>query len=228
MIHRLITALTIWLMVCCSVLALDWPEQVEVGSLLVLDAPEGAACAWGISATDIDGATYDPVFREFPGALAVETRYGGVLSVVLKTDAKRGLSEIHWSIGVGDAEPQPDPGPDPQPPPVVGRIFAVLVEETENRAACTPEQRLALVTTADLDYMRGKGYLYRKVDQDVVEPDGQGGDRVPLDIASFLQRADGQPLPRLIIADERGGILHDAVITDEAGVLRTLKQYGGE
>jgi hypothetical protein len=70
--------------------------------------------------------------------------------------------------------------------------------------------------------------LYRKVDRDVVEPDGQGGDRAPLAIASFLQRAKSQKLPRLIIADESGAVLYDDVVVDGASVLRTLKQYGGE
>ena len=208
------------------VTAFDWPDQVEVGQLLVLDAPPDVACAWGVSGQDVDGAPYEPVWREFPGALVVSTQHGGLLTVSLTTDANRGLRNVTWCVAVGDDD-GPDPGPDPIPPPP-GKIFAVMIEETGDRDEYTPEQIQALIAKGDLDYMKAKGYLYRKVDQHVVEPDGQGGDRTPLAIASFLQRGKNQHLPRLIIADDSGAVLYDDVVADEASVLRTLKQYGGE
>jgi len=223
-----LTLVVIVLMLCSPVTALDWPDAVDVGQLLILDAPEGVACTWEVSGQDADGDPYDPVWREFPGAVVVETRYRGLLTVGLQTDAKRGLRNVTWSVGVGEGEDEEDdPSPDPDPPPP-GKIFAVMIEETGDRDEYTPQQIQALIAKSDLDYMNAKGYLYRKVDQDVVEPDGQGGDRVPLAIASFLQRAQNQTLPRLIIADESGAVLYDDVVVDEASVLRTLKQYGGE
>ena len=99
------------LLIVCSLLpaaGLDWPEQVAVGQLLILDAPEGVTCTWEVSGQDVDGDPYDPVWREFPGAVAIETRYGGLLTVGLKTDAKRGLMDVRWCVAVGG-----DPGDDP-------------------------------------------------------------------------------------------------------------------
>ena len=212
----------------------DWPDQVPVGSLLVLDAPAGTACTWAVSTTDIDGATYDPVFREFPGALVVETRYGGALVIVLKTDAKRGLSEITWTILVGSDIPDP---PDPIPLPST-KIFACLIEESDDRDEYTVEQVNAITAEEDTAYMTAHGYSYRKLDQDVKEPDGQGGERTPLAWASFILRAQSHAsanggdrsnshLPRLIISDNTGKtIYHDEVVTGP--VLEILKRYGGE
>jgi hypothetical protein len=92
------------LLLSSSLSALDWPDQVEVGQLLILDAPPDVACTWEVSGQDVDGDPYDPVWREFPeeGAVVVETRYGGSLTVSLKTDAKHGLVDVRWCIAVGD------------------------------------------------------------------------------------------------------------------------------
>lgn len=95
-----------------SATGLDWPVQVEVGQLLILDAPPGVVCTWQVSGQDVDGDPYDPVWREFPGAVVVETRYGGLLTVGLKTNATRGLRNVTWSVAVGS-----DPGDDPDDDP---------------------------------------------------------------------------------------------------------------
>lgn len=106
---RLLFATTVLVvMFCCPATALDWPDQVAVGQLLVLEAPEGVDSSWEVSGEDIDGDPYDPVWREFPGAVVVETRYGGSLTVSLKTNAKRGLMDVRWCIAVGT-----DSGDDP-------------------------------------------------------------------------------------------------------------------
>lgn len=234
MIRRSITALAVWLMACCSVLALDWPEQVEVGSLLILDAPEGVACAWGVSGIDVDGDVYEPAWREFQAAVAVETRYPGELTVDLQTSAKRGLKKITWTILVGSDIPDP---PDPIPLPST-KIFACLIEESDDRDEYTVEQVNAITAEEDTAYMTAHGYSYRKLDQDVKEPDGQGGERTPLAWASFILRAQSHAsanggdrsnlhLPRLIISDNTGKtIYHDEVVTGP--VLEILKRYGGE
>ncbi len=219
-----LAVITLLLIFCRTVVGLDWPHQVAVGQLLILDAPPNVACTWEVSGEDSEGADFKPVWREFPGAVVVETAVPGAVTVSLTTDAQRGLRNVTWCVGVGE---ETDPRPDPVPPPS-GKIFAVVIEETGDRDKYTPQQVQALIAKSDLDYMKSKGYLYRRVDRDVVEPDGQGGDRTPLAIASFLQRAKGQTLPRLIIANESGAVLYDGVVVDEASVLRTLKQYGGD
>lgn len=128
---------------------LDWPDQVAVGQLLVLDAPEGVTCTWEVSGQDVDGDAYEPVWREFPGAVAIETRYGGLLIVSLKTDAKRGLRSVTWAVGVGgDLDDDPDDETDSlvrfimqetakvETNPVergeVAAIFGRLIERIEN------------------------------------------------------------------------------------------------
>lgn len=109
--------------------ALDWPwpDQVEVGQLLVLDAPPDVTCTWEVSGQDVDGDAYEPVWREFPGAVAIETRYGGVLTVSLKTDAKRGLRSVTWVVGVGgDSGDDPDDDPDDE----IDSLVRFIMQET--------------------------------------------------------------------------------------------------
>jgi hypothetical protein len=215
----------IWLMACCPVLALDWPDQVEVGQLLILDAPEGVACTWEVSGEDLDGDPYDPVWREFPGALVVESRYHGLVTVGLSTDARRGLNSIRWSVVIGDDdEPGPDPDPDPDPPPVPAKLFAVIVYEEGDRDAYTVDQIDAMDSEAVRDYMDRKGFRFRSVDKDITDGDGNP----PASIASFLQRAKGESLPRIIVADRDGEVLYEKVVRSEDQVLKALKHYGGE
>jgi len=222
---RKLAALAIWLMACCPVLAFDWPAQVEVGQLLVLEAPEGVACTWEISAVDVDDQPYDPVWREFDGGVVViETRYGGILTAALKTDAKTGLSEIRWGVSVGGA-PDPDPPPpDPPVPPKPTKLYAVIVYEEYDRDDYTADQLTAIDSLAVREYMEGKGYDFNSVDDDVKNADGN----TPLNIASFLQRAEGQKLPRIIVADQGGDVLVDELVKTEGQLLSVLKKHGGE
>ena len=115
-------------------------------------------------------------------------------------------------------EPKPDPQPKPQPPPV-GKLFCVVVESTEEPPAdidvagirSSPEIR---------EYCKANDIAWRMVDDGVKGPDG----KPPAEIASFLTRAAGQKLPRIIVATESGDVLVDDVLPkDAAAVLALLK-----
>jgi len=226
--------------------ALDWPEAVDVGQLLVLEVPAGLVCQWTAAGTDYQGTAYEPAIREFPGALVIETRYAGTITVGLKTDAKRGVLDVRWAIFIGDQAPEPPPGPEPPPPP--GEIFAVLIEETAERLRLTEGQRAAVTSSEAHALMKARGYQYRVVDIDVVDADG----KTPRELAPFILLARnhqaelsqiveiqkppaGRPvptanlsaLPRLIIANSKGAVLYDQPVVDEATNLAALKRFGG-
>jgi len=215
---------TLVLMFALPADALDWPSDVEVGQLLILDAPEGVACTWEVTGQKGDGP-YEPVWREFPGAVAVETRYVGLLTVSLTTDATRGLRDVRWSVAVGGGDdPNPDPDPDPPPPPPPGRIFAVMVFENGDRDDYTVDQLATIESESVREYMVRKGYGFDCVDQDVKGEDGTP----PVHLRSFLDRAKGKALPRIIVVDRNGKPLIDELIESEERVLKILKKYGGE
>lgn len=205
--------------------ALDWPSTVEVGQLLILDAPPGVACTWEVSGQDVDGDPYEPAWREFTeaeaGAVVISTQHRGALTVSLQTDAKRGLRNVTWVVGVGEGDDDSDDDPPP-PPPV--RLFAVLVYEESDRDDYTKEQLDAIDSVEMREYMESRGHSLRVVDKDVT--DGEGNP--PASIASFLQRAKAQSLPRIIVADQSSEILVDVMVTDKASTIDALKKYGGE
>lgn len=225
-----LTALALLAVLCSPAAAFEWPDQVEVGQLLILEAPQGATCSWEVSGQDGDGDPYEPVWREFPGAVVVETRYVGLVTISLQTDATRGLRNVTWSVGVGEGA---DPGPDPVPPPLPVRLFVVVVYEEGDRDDYTTAQLDAIDSMEMREYMEGHGHFLRVVDQDI-----KGGDGAPpKTIVSFLSRAESHRptgesknshLPRIIVSDQNAEILVDEMVVDEMRVLSVLKKFGGE
>ena len=125
--------LAVSLLFCSSAVGLDWSDQVEVGQLLILDAPPDVTCTWEVTGEDVDGDPYDPVWREFPkaGAVVVETRYGGSVTVSLTTDAKRGLMNVVWCVAVGgDSGDNPDDNPDDDPDDETDSLVRFVMDET--------------------------------------------------------------------------------------------------
>lgn len=165
-------------------------------------------------------------------ALLIETSETNQFILVLSSPTAEGgvvLSLHTFTVGESGPEPGPDPTPDPDPPPPpppppVQNIFAVIVEETDDRDELSAAQVAALDSTEIRDYMAEHGHQFRVVDQDVKGPDGKR----PPSIASFLQRAENRPLPRLIVSDQAGEVLADDLVESEPAVLKTLKQYGGD
>lgn len=113
------------LLLPASLSGLDWPDQVAVGQLLILDAPLDVTCTWQVSGQDVDGDPYEPAWREFqvPSAIVIETRYVGSVTVSLATDAKRGLMNVVWCVGIGD-----DSGDDPGDE--IDSLVRFVMEET--------------------------------------------------------------------------------------------------
>lgn len=122
-------------------------------------------------------------------------------------------------------DPKPEPKPDPNPSPTPQKLFAVLVEETAVRGKLPFDQVNAILSPKVRDHMKAKSYEYRVVDKDVKDKDG----KVPKEIESFLAQAAGKPLPRIVIANEKGELLYnDMVPANEELLMGLMTKWGGK
>ena len=118
-------------------------------------------------------------------------------------------------------DPKPDPKPDPDVQPVTPtKLWVVIIEETSEAAS----NRGAMLSDAKLiDRMNAKQHRFRVVDKDVVGPDG----KPPADIARFLDRSKGKPLPQLFLVDEKGAARFAGDLPKTAADLLALIQKVG-
>jgi hypothetical protein len=129
---------------------------------------------------------------------------------------------IRRTLDVGQSAPPvpvpPSPGPKPAPTPAALWGF-VVVEDTAEAVA----GRGAMLTDPALAaLMKAKGYRYRVVDRDVQGPDGSP----PADVAPCLNAARGKTLPQVFLIDSKGAIVLQSNLTDAAGLVSLLKQWG--
>lgn len=139
-----------------------------------------------------------------------------------KTIKRRRLDVATEVVPVPNPDPNPDPKPKPDPdtPATPTKLWVVIVEETaeaaSNRGAMLSDSKL-------IDRMNQKQHRFRVVDKDVVGPDG----KPPQDIARFLDKAKGKPLPQLFLVDEKGHPRYSGDLPKSAAELLALIQKVG-
>jgi hypothetical protein len=213
----------------------DWPTQVEVGELLVLEAPEDAqGVAWSVYPTETD-------CREFATerAIVVATSHAGVVIVAMASGSADAVTVCQLAIVIGQPSPEPGPVPPvPDPPtPVVGKLHVLLIyESTPNKpGSLSPDQSGIPTAVPLLEYLAehcadengSPAYRFLDINADI--------DGMPDDWQTSIKRgieSSGGKKPWLIIAAGDGkktlGSYEGPLPEDLDATMELLHVYGGK
>lgn len=116
--------------------------------------------------------------------------------------------------------PTPGPGPGPMPVPP-GKRFLLVVEETGESPLWRSLIRDSTVVQSKL---KAGGHVMRWVDKDVTDKTGA----TPKDLAPYIERSRGKPLPRLFVVTQGGTVLFEGDLpSKDSEFVDILTKAGG-
>ena len=128
----------------------DWPTEVEVGELLILNAPpEATGVAWSLFPPETGYRAF-----ETEKAIVIKTRASGTIIVAMAEGTAETVTVCQAAIMIGEGEPGPNPGPFPGPI-IEGKLHVLLLYETApNQPGSLSQQQEGIPTAKDmLEYL---------------------------------------------------------------------------